>query len=388
MELINRDTVTHLNLMLIHDMIWSKHEDIKMPEIYVYWGWSDAENCEIAWVRFEREGGVSNSFKLNKKLTNMLVKSPIVCMDIRIAQELQALELAKHEFPKGWLTQTSANPFDGYTQEAVWALERTAYEVSQKVGKYVKEILGTSHRLLPLTTERVYDLYMSLNVDSLDLTKFKLRFDRIYPKLPDLTNENDELAPIIIGIKEEFGLEPNDNQTYNEVVAQLKRLESSINKMIEKHIKKSKLKGEPLEMLKKEITSILMATSHYTGKVFGYDGTHGEALLHEVANDILDKLHYYRGGAGTPVHRDLALDISSWFVWEYPEDGSQPLRAPEPELDFRTHIVEGYTDSFVDLLAPILMDSGHSDAVRPYKFHVKADLSDGRAIGSMTRVVR
>jgi hypothetical protein len=126
-----------------------------------------------------------------------------------------------------------------------------------------------------------------------------------------------------------------------------------------------------------------MATSHYTGKVFGFDGTHGEAMLHEVANDILDKLYHHRAAG-----RDLALDISSWFVWEYPVDGSQPVRAPEPELDFQKIIVEGYTDTFVDLLAPILMDSGHTDAVRPYKFHVKADLSDGRAIGTMTRVTR
>jgi len=383
MELINRDTVTHLNLMLIHDLIWAKQEDVKMPEIYVFYGWSDKENCEIAWVRFEREGGVSNTFKLNKKLTNMLVKSPIVCMDIRVAQELQALELAKHEFPKGWLVLDGPHPLDGFLQQDLWSIDRNAFELSEKVGKQVKQILATSHRLLSLTTERVYDLYMTLNVDSLDLTRFKLRFDRIYPKLPDLTNENDELAPIIIGIKEEFGLEPNDNPTYNKVVAELKRHEYIINEQVQKHIKKSGLKGEPLEMFKKEITSILMATSHYTGKVFGFDGTHGEAMLHEVANDILDKLYHHRAAG-----RDLALDISSWFVWEYPVDGSQPVRAPEPELDFQKIIVEGYTDTFVDLLAPILMDSGHTDAVRPYKFHVKADLSDGRAIGTMTRVTR
>lgn len=383
MELITRDTAAHLNLMLIHDLIWSKHEDIKMPEIYVYYSWSEKENCEVASVRFEREGGVSNTFKLNKKLTNTLVKSPIVCMDLRIRHELQALELAKHELPKGWLTTITPHPLDGFLQEDLWSIDRNAFELSEKVGKQVKEILSISRRLLPLTTERTYDLYMSLNVNSLDLTKFKLRFDRIYPKLPDLTNENDELAPIIIGIKEEFGLEPNDNPTYNHVITLLKRGEQIINQQVQKHIKKSGLKGEPLEMFKKEITSILMATSHYTGKVFGFDGTHGEALLHEVANGILDKMYRARVDG-----RDLALDISSWFVWEYPQDGGQPIRATEPELDFQKLILEGYTDSFVDLLVPILMDSGHSDAIRPYKFHVKADLSDGRAIGSMTRVVR
>jgi hypothetical protein len=384
MELINRDTAAHLNLMLIHDLIWEKEEDVKMPQIYVYYSWSDKENCEVAWVRYEREDGRSTSFKLNKKLTNTLVKSPIVCMDIRIRQELQAMELAKHEFPKGWLTANTPHPFDDCRQEDLWSLDRNAYEINVKVGKVVKEILTTSHRLLSLTTDRVYDLYMSLNVDSLDLTRFKLRFDRIYPKLPDLTNENDELAPIIIGIGEDFGLEPNDNTTYNQVVAELKRHEQNINSMIQKHLKKSRLKGEPLEMLKKEITSILMATSHYTGKVFGYDGVHGAELLNKVANETLDTLHKYRDGG----KRDLRMDISSWFVWEYPVDGGQPLRAPEPELDFRTLIVEGYTDTFVDLLAPILMDSGHTDVISPYKFHVKADLSDGRAIGSMTRVTK
>lgn len=383
MELINRDTAAHLNLMLIHDLIWEKDEAVKMPQIYVFYGWSEKENCEIAWVRFEREDGNSTTFKLNKKLTNTLVKSPIVCMDVRIRNDLQAMELAKHELPKGWLAAITEHPLDGFAQEDLWAIDRNAFELSEKVGKQIKEILSISRRLLPLTTERVYDLWMSMNVDQLDLTKFKLRFDRIYPKLPDLTNENDELAPIIIGIKDEFGLEPSDNVTYNEVVNLLKRSESIINKQIQKHIKKSGLKGVPLEMLKKEITSILMATSHYTAKVFGYDGTHGEQLLHEVANDILDKLYRARATG-----RDLGLDISSWFVWEYPQDGSQPLRATEPELDFHRTILEGYTDTFVDLLVPILMDSGHTDAVKPYKFHVKADLSDGRAIGSMTRVTR
>lgn len=388
MELINRDTVAHVNLMLIHDLIWEKDETIKMPEIYVYYGWSEREKGETCHVRFEREGGISNTFKLNKKLTNILVKSPIVCMDLKIRFELQKLELAKYEFPKGWLVPAETHPLDGFLQEDLWSIDRNSFELSEKVGKVVRDILHTSHRLLALTTDRVYDLYMSLNVDATDLTKFKLRFDRIYPKLPDLKNENDELSPIIIGIKEEFGLETGDNSTYNQVVTQLKKYEQIINNSVEKHIRKSNLKGEPLEMFKKEITSILMATSHYTGKVFSYDGAHGGDLLNEVANSVLEKLYYYRGGAGTPIRRDLALDISSWYVWEYPEDGSAPIRAPEPELDFRTIILEGYTDSFTDLLGPILIESGHVDVIRPYKHHVKADLSDGRAIGSMTRVTR
>ena len=383
MELINRDTAAHLNLMLIHDLIWEKGDGIKMPKIYVFYGWSFKENCEIAWVRFEREDESSTTFKLDKKLTNKLVNTPIVCMDLRIRQELQAMELAKHELPKGWLTATTPHPLDGFLQEDLWSIDRNAFELSEKVAKQVKQILATSHRLLPLTTDRTYDLYMSLNVSALDLSKFKLRFDRIYPKLPDLTNENNELSPIIIGIQEEFGLEPNDNPVYNQVVTQLKRCEQIINESVQKHIKKSRLKGKPLEMFKKEITSILMATSHYTGKVFGFDGTHGTDLLHEVANNILDTIYRYRVGG-----RDLRLDISSWFVWEYPQDGSQPLRTTEPELDFQRLILEGYTDSFVDLLVPILMDSGHSDVISPYKYHVKADLSDGRAIGSMTRVTR
>lgn len=383
MELINRDTAAHLNLMLIHDLIWEKGDGIKMPKIYVFYGWSEKENCEIAWVRFDREDDSSTTFKLDKKLTNKLVNTPIVCMDLRIRQELQAMELAKHELPKGWLTAITDHPLDGFLQEDLWSIDRNAFELSEKVGKQVKQILSTSHRLLPLTTDRTYDLYMSLNVSALDLTKFKLRFDRIYPKLPDLTNENNELSPIIIGIKEEFGLEPNDNPIYNQVVTQLKRCEQIVNESVQKHIKKSRLKGKPLEMFKKEITSILMATSHYTGKVFGFDGTHGEALLHEVANNILNTVYRYRVGG-----RDLRLDISSWFVWEYPQDGSQPLRTTEPELDFQRLILEGYTDSFVDLLVPILMDSGHADVISPYKHHVKADLSDGRAIGSMTRVIR
>ena len=388
MELINRDTVAHTNLMLIHDLIWAKHEDVKMPEIYVYYGWSDREKGETCHVRFEREGGISNTFKLNKKLTNTLVKSPLVCMDLNIRFDLQALELAKHEFPKGWLASTGTHPLDNFLQEDLWSIGQNSFELSEKIAKVIKGILTTSHRLLALTTDRVYDLYMSLNVDATDLTKFKLRFDRIYPKLPDLKNENDELSPIIIGIKEEFGLEPGENATYNQVVAQLKKAEHIINQQVEKHIKKSNLKGEPLEMFKKEITSILMATSHYTGKVFSYDGVHGADLLNQVANDVLEKLYYYRAGAGTPVRRNLALDISSWYVWEYPEDGGAPIRAPEPELDFRTIILEGYTDSFTDLLGPLLIESGHADVIRPYQYHVKADLADGRAIGSMTRVTK
>ena len=91
MELINRDTVAHANLMLIHDLIWARNENVKMPEIYVYYSWSEREKGETCHVRFEREGGISNTFKLNKKLTNTLVKSPLVCMDLNIRFDLQAL---------------------------------------------------------------------------------------------------------------------------------------------------------------------------------------------------------------------------------------------------------------------------------------------------------
>jgi len=387
MELINRDTVMHANLMLVHDLIWSQNEQIKLPEIYVLHKWSEKENAEVALVRFEREGGVSNTFKLDKKLTNILINTPLVCMDKRILQDLQAMELMPYEFPKGWLAPADSHPLDGFTQSDLWQIDAGVSKLSEKIARQIKEILSVSRRLLPLTNERVYDLYMSFNASAEDTCRFKLRFDRIYPKLPEPA-EGEDMSPIIIGIQPEFGLEPNDNPTYNQVVSKLRTHERSVNQEIEKVIRGSRLKGAALELLRKEITSILMATSHYTGKVFSYDGQHGVELLDKVANDILDKLYHYRKGADTSTRRDLRLDISSWFVWEYPEGGGQPIRAPEPELDFRTKILEGYTESFTDLLGPLLIDSGHADVISPYKHHVKADMSDGRAIGSMVRVKR
>lgn len=381
MELIIKETVAHVNLMLVHDLLWPKGE-VKQPEIYVYYIDPAQGKGEEAWVRFEREDGSSNTFWLNKKLVDTLIKSPLVCMDSRIVEQLATMVPAVYELPKEWLAPADSHPMDSFTQGDFWTIDSTTAKLSKDIAHQVKAILLLSKRLRPLTAERVYDLYMSMNVNQEDLTQFKLSFDKIYPKLPDVKDEHEELTPIIIGIQPTMGLEKNDNPTWNSVVVKLRSLERLINNYITRAIHASGLKGAPLDYLKKDITSILMATSHYTGKVFGYDGEHGKELLDQVANGIVTTLRKYH----TP-GRDIRLDISSWVVWEY-EPGKEPVRAPEPELNFYSTIMESYTDSFVDLLGPILMNSGHTDIIRPYQHHVKADLSDGRAIGTMQRVIK
>ncbi len=382
MELINKDTTIHANLMLVHDLLWP-NGDVKEPTIWVYYSWPQNGHGEEAWVRYAREDGTTYTFWFNKKLVDTLIKSPLLCMDKRIVEELQHLKQAKHEFPKEWLTPAATHSMDSFTQGDLWNIDNNVAKLSHRIGAQIKRIKELSKRLRPLTVSRVYDLYISFNVNPNDLTKFRLRFDRIYPKLPERTGNGDELEPIIIGIQEEFGLEKNDNPTWNKVVSDLKSAEHLINKHIASHITSSGLKDAPLEYFKKDITSILMATSHFTDKVFGFDGEHGKDQLIEVANDIINKLLAHKAKGF-----DIRLDISSWFAWIYPEDGSQPIRADEPELQFYMTIMESYTESFVDQLGAMLMNSPHVDVIRPYQFHVKADPNDGRAIGSMQRIVR
>lgn len=379
MQLIDQKLhpVTHSNLMMLHDNIWGDlNVETKAPEeIYVFFHWGKLEGSdkegESCWVRFMKEGKPF-TFWLTKKMTDALVKGKFKLDSNAVLNSLRGIKRPRLEVPKEWLSPAAEHPHDELLQEDYRNLDSAVEEMRTKVSKTLADIKNTSHRLLALTACRDHDLFMTFTMDPEDRTIFRLRYDKVFPKLP----EHD----LVIGVSEEFGLVHNENPTYNAVVDQLKMREALINKQISNARKKYQFKGLALELFNKEVVATLLAGINFSGRVFSYDGEHGKALLDEVANDILTKMVKAREGG-----RNLGLDISSWFVWEYFEDNSEPKRVVEEDLDFTKTIVEGYLDSFVSLLSTRLIEASFTDVVKPYQHRVKADLSDGHAIGSMRR---
>lgn len=376
MQQVEKGTVIHHNLSLLHKVLWPDEgvEILNDVGMFIFHRWEDTH--EIMWVRFVK-GNLTFTFSTDRYWTKVLNSTvPLDALDESI---LTALKRPRAEYPSDYLAPRGDQLHDSITQEEILTIERMTQRLRQKMEQNLREITLKANRLTEVADCRDHELYLTFNIGGEDNLDFFLRLDKVYPKLPE--------GGFKLGLSGTFehDIKPDDRITQKSF-QRMVQLQNRINKDIAHYRGIAQLGEEATKVFDKEIKTLLFAATHFTKRLYPVNGQHAMPEVERVANDILDRLH--RGSlrmeslGATSAMDKIALDVSSWVVWIYPADGSKPLKCTDPELDFKELILEGYVESFTKFLMGYLMDL-QSPKIRPYHYLVKADKNDGHAIGSI-----
>jgi len=389
MQQIEKGTAAHHNLTLLYSHLWP--QDIKgvsldpslasdglqpiLPDhinIFVFYRWGN--KSEEAWVRYDK-GDVTYTYLLNNFWTKRLLGDVFLNKHQVPEDILRDIFRPRYEMPTAWLTMglDVVGEFDEVTQEEYRNVTGLIEALRKKMEKNLAEITRKADRFVRAATCRDHDLYMTFNIVGEDKLTFSLRFDKVFPKLPKegfTLGTNPDMTPDIL----------ETDVLSKSVLNRLKILERVINKDIVKHRTLGKFGEAATKLFNIEARTLLFAATHFTKCLYPFDGLHGKPELERVANEVLDTLYAARLNSKT---KNIGLDVNSWIVWEYPEDGSEPFKCELPEVNFQEIILEGYTESFTNYLMGYLMDLQHNEVVKPYHWLVKADESDGHAVGSI-----
>lgn len=375
---VEKGSVVHKNLMLLHAVLWPEDcladldPKFRDPEIYLYHRWGKKK--EECWVRFVH-GDEFRSYWLNSHWTETLTGKSV--MPARSVPEsiLNDLLRPNYEFPMEMLKPSETHEWDEVTQDDFRNIEGLSKKLHDKMAKNLDEITRKANRFVEAARHRDHELYMSFNLRGEEKNTFALRFDKVYPKLPTEGFQLGEGDTLTMDIAE------GDTLTAT-VFNRLKILERTINRDIVSYRTIGNFGPAATKLFNKEVTTLLYAATHFSKRIYPLDGEACKPLMEELANDILAKLRKVKNEG-----LNIGLDVSSWIVWEYHADGSEPTRLEDPELNFRDQIVEGYLDGFTTSFMGYLMDLQVNDLIRPYSHVVKADASDGIEVGSI-RVVK
>lgn len=360
-------TAIHTNLSKLELVLWP--DGSQGRPIHYFRRWNIEAGKEEAWVRFDR---LENTFTylLNAQRTQELLGDVEVEVTDAIIPDMQRFP---YTIAPGYLVVAEGSPEDTILQEEFVAIDRNINEFRIFFAEALKKISRRSDDFI-YAGPRDHELWLSFSIFGEDKTKFGVRFDRIYPKLPEggfsLGNGDELVLDIPSG-------DPKCKQSFNYV----KTLDKKINRLISALRWKSQLSEEGTKLFNKEIRSLLAAGTHFTRRIYPFDGGDGKHYLEVTANEILDKLYLYRDKHNA----NIGLDVNSWIVWEYKEGGDMPVKLTDPEMDFQNIYLEGHLSSFTDVLMGYLMNLGHKDVIKPYNYSQVADAKDGHAVGSFRR---
>lgn len=368
-------TVIHTNLSKLGSVLWPE-SSITQPINYFY-RWNLETGKEEAWVRFIWSDNTF-TYLLNAQRTQELLGN----VEVEVTDDIIGdLKRYPYIIPASYLVVAEGAPGDTILQEEFVAIERNVAEFRLFFAEALKKISRRSDDFI-YAGPRDHELWVSFSIFGEDKNTFGVRYDRIYPKLPEggfsLGNGEELVLDIPSG-------DPKCKQSFNYV----KTLEKKINRLIHTLRWKSQLSEEGTKLFDKEIRSLLAAGTHFTRRIYPFDGGDGKHYLEEVANEILDTLYAaqqrLRATGVLNGEDSIGLDVNSWIVWQYHHDQDLPVKTSDPLLDFQNIYLEGYLSSFTDVLMGYLMNLQHREVIRPYSYSTKADPNDGHAVGSFRK---
>lgn len=351
--------------------------------IYTYMGF--AGNDEIRWVRFETdtdEKGVT--FAVLEKNFDRWVQACLEdetiawCVEGNGHEGLQKRGLnlnvskAPIELPLDFFfTKFGPDGMEDLFDGDFTALEELSGRLQQKITAQVRDATLKSNVLTNAPGERDHDLMLVFKALK-GFTGINVVLEKVWPKLP----ESGELS---LGDNPENELKWSSDKKSLVAI----RLINAAGRHINKEIEKARLlvSQHPViqQAFAERLKTMLIATSAFTKRVYNFDATYGQHLIEEVGNDVLRRLTT-KAETGAVI----GLDVNSWIVWEYKPD-SPPERVTDEDLDFVNLLFNRYTETFINALYVFLINLGNP-LIKPYDYRIKADMSDGIAIGTMRRV--
>ena len=246
-------------------------------------------------------------------------------------------------------------------------------EVMEVFTKEFHERLGRVTHLAQkigyLATGKDHDLYLTFKGTD-QMTKINVGLEKVYPLLPE--SGELELGDNPINLEDWA----SSGKVIQVNVKRVAHATKQINKMIEGF--RGRISADPViqQLFNEILKHQLMAASHFMKQIYAFSGVDGKALVEQVADDMIRKLTAKGGRIG--------LDVNSWVVWEYHDEG-MPTKVEDPELDFLKTVRDRYLESFMTALYARLLDS-FNPYIKPYDYRETVLEDDGITVGSMRQV--
>lgn len=373
-------------LKFFYDLVPTKPENLA---IYTYPGLVEGE--PIRWVRFETEHNSTTFCVLEldfpRWISAVLDDETIEwCLRDNENEALKKrgmylnvsrapIELPLHFF---WV-RFDRHPIDDLYDGDFIALETLSAKLQEKITNKLALATMKANVLVNAEGKKDHDLYLVFKATD-NFSALNVTLDKVYPKLP-------ESGEISLGDNPTTLFEWNGKEKKVLVaVRQINNYCKQINKAIQET--RALLNQHPIiqQQFDEKLKVMLFAATHFTKMIYGFSAEYGEALVYEVVNDVLERLTRFdlkhrSDGVAKGLNWSIGLDLNSWVVWEY-TDGKHPVRVTDPEVDFVNTLFNRYTESFIQALYAVLLNT-RNPLIKPYDYREVADLSDGIAIGTV-----
>lgn len=272
-------------------------------------------------------------------------------------------------FPLDWFRTDmfAKHEYDGLVNGDFQLIEDTIKVFDSRFDRYIAIATKQAERVAPKIKHRDHNLVLVFKGND-DLTKLTVGMDKVPPCLP----ENGEFH---------LGMRPIDLNDWtnesNEVIVGIRKV-SKVSQWIDQLIEESykSLPDHPYAQgkFREAVRTRLFASSHFIKELYQMNPSDVKGYVEKVANDIVTALNNHGGNIG--------LDLNSWKVWQYSDNGMPPVPLVTEELNVRKNVFDIHVDRFMDILRSYLYTL-KSPYIRPYANVVLADKSDGIPIGSI-----
>lgn len=195
--------------------------------------------------------------------------------------------------------------------------------------------------------------------------------DKIWPKLPEGGQQECGLSPIKL---EDWDHEGDNVKV---VIRKLIRLAGKANTIIADLYKDLPDNEWMRSVVDGQVKESLFASSHFLKEIYQANPTDIRQQVEETANKVVSALNEHGGNIG--------LDLTSWVVYQYFEDGRPAVPLVKEGLNFKQELYNTHTERFMEVLFQYLFRI-QSPYIRPYVNRVLADKNDGIPVGSIRPV--
>ena len=277
------------------------------------------------------------------------------------------------EWPLSWIRPIEPeHKWDGLLNGDFQRTEDVIAAFNGRFDRFIAMATKQAERIAPKVKFRDHTLMLVFKGNE-DLNRLVIGLDKVPGRLPDSGEYSLGDKPIDLAEWAHLG---NDVLV---AVRKVGKVSQWVDQLIEESYKS--LPDHPYcrAELDKVIKTRLLASSHFMKELYKINPRDVQGYVEKVANDVMTALHNHGGNIG--------LDLNSWRVYQYFEDGTPPIPMVKEELNFRKSVFDVHTDHMVGIIYAYMFTI-KSPYLRPYANRVKADLSDGIPIGSIRPVKR
>ena len=357
--------------------------------IYTYHGFM--RDTEVTYIRYELPEQTSKTFVIETAFYDRFIEGLLEelsekgsvnrtikwsqgqngCYDMAELGYQTIVSRLPIEYPLDWIKAdtTIPSPLDGMTNGDFIELDNTIGSFREEFAKRLSKVTALAMDLKRWVKVKDHDLYLSFKGVE-NFAKINVGLDRVYPRLP-------ESGEFELGDR---AINPDDWKDYpREVQVIVKRISHAtkqINRVIDDA--RGRVATHPItqKAFADELKIQLMSSSHFMKQIYTFNKVDGRKQLEEAANDIMKKLADHGGNIG--------LDLNSWIVYNYDVEG-RPEAITEGELNFKDHLYNRYTISFVEELYAFLLQTPNP-YIKPYNYREVVTEDDGIPLGSIRQV--